>query len=51
MKKTFRFLLVFLFAFKTWADEGMWLPYLLGNKTYSEMVKKGLNFPKNNCIP
>jgi len=46
MKKTFRFLLVFLFVFKAWADEGMWLPYLLGNKTYSEMVKKGLKLSK-----
>lgn len=28
------------------ADEGMWLPSLLGNKVYNEMVKKGLKLTK-----
>ncbi|MBS1650730.1 MAG: S46 family peptidase [Bacteroidetes bacterium] len=28
------------------ADEGMWLPYLLGNKTYADMVKHGLKLTK-----
>lgn len=28
------------------ADEGMWLLYLLGDKTYQEMVKKGLKLSK-----
>lgn len=32
---------VFTF-FKSFADEGMWLPLLLGQQVYSEMVKKGL---------
>lgn len=38
-------LLLFL-PFFIFADEGMWLPYLLGNKAYSEMVKKGLKLTK-----
>lgn len=29
-----------------WADEGMWLPFLIGEKTYQEMVKKGLKLTK-----
>jgi hypothetical protein len=28
------------------ADEGMWLPYLLGEKVYREMVRKGLKLSK-----
>lgn len=28
------------------ADEGMWLPYLLGQKVYNDMVKKGLKLTK-----
>ncbi|GAB4203011.1 MAG: S46 family peptidase [Bacteroidia bacterium] len=28
------------------ADEGMWLPFLIGEKTYQEMVKKGLKLTK-----
>jgi len=28
--------------FKSFADEGMWLPLLLGQQVYSDMVKKGL---------
>ncbi|MCX8079910.1 MAG: S46 family peptidase [Bacteroidia bacterium] len=40
---TFFFL---FFPFFFIADEGMWLPYLLGNKTYGDMVKKGLKLTK-----
>ncbi len=28
------------------ADEGMWLPFLIGEKTYQDMVKKGLKLTK-----
>ncbi len=28
------------------ADEGMWLPYLLGQQVYNDMVKKGLKLTK-----
>jgi hypothetical protein len=28
------------------ADEGMWLPHLLGDKVYADMVKKGLKLTK-----
>ena len=28
--------------FRTYADEGMWLPMLLGQQVYNDMVKKGL---------
>ena len=31
---------------KTMADEGMWLPLLLGQQVYNEMVKKGLKLTK-----
>jgi hypothetical protein len=34
-------LIVGLF-FKSFADEGMWLPLLLGQQVYNDMVKKGL---------
>ena len=27
---------------RSYADEGMWLPMLLGEQVYKEMVKKGL---------
>ena len=31
---------------KTMADEGMWLPLLLGQQVYGDMVKKGLKLSK-----
>lgn len=31
---------------KTMADEGMWLPLLLGQQVYNDMVKKGLKLTK-----
>ena len=33
-------------VFKSFADEGMWLPLLLGEQVYNEMVKKGLKLTK-----
>ena len=38
--------LFFLLVFRTFADEGMWLPILLGQQVYSDMVKKGLKLTK-----
>ncbi len=32
---------------KTIADEGMWLPLLLGQQVYNDMVKKGLKLTKD----
>src|SRR6266478_9373455 len=37
--------LIVLF-FKSFADEGMWLPLLLGEQVYNDMVKKGLKLTK-----
>ncbi len=34
------------FLLKSFADEGMWLPLLLGQQVYSDMVKKGLKLSK-----
>lgn len=48
MKK--RLITLFLFisvAFKAAADEGMWLPLLLGQQVYNDMVKKGLKLSKD----
>lgn len=42
MKKTGFVLLMTLFVLRSYADEGMWLPMLLGEQVYKEMVKKGL---------
>ncbi|MGZ8559324.1 MAG: S46 family peptidase, partial [Chitinophagaceae bacterium] len=36
----------FLLFFKSIADEGMWLPLLLGQQVYNDMVKKGLKLTK-----
>ena len=35
------------FFFKSFADEGMWLPMLLGQQVYADMVKKGLTLSKD----
>jgi hypothetical protein len=37
----------FVLFFKSFADEGMWLPLLLGQQVYDEMVKKGLKLTKD----
>ncbi len=43
MKKFFiTGILVLTLAFRSIADEGMWLPMLLGKQVYGDMVKKGL---------
>jgi hypothetical protein len=47
MKKTFLAFVLFLsLAFRSAADEGMWLPMLLGQQVYNDMVKKGLKLSK-----
>ena len=38
--------LFYYFSFKIPADEGMWLPLLLGQQVYNDMVKKGLKLSK-----
>src|SRR5947209_15494316 len=43
MKRIFLgFFLCITLVFKAAADEGMWLPLLLGQQVYNDMVKKGL---------
>jgi hypothetical protein len=42
MKKIFIMVVFSLSLFKAQADEGMWLPMLLGKQVYADMVKKGL---------
>lgn len=39
--------LVIAFIFRSFADEGMWLPLLLGQQVYDKMVKKGLTLSKD----
>src|SRR3982751_1351575 len=47
MRKIFITLcLVVSIIFKAAADEGMWLPMLLGQQVYNDMVKKGLKLTK-----
>jgi len=47
MKKIFIALVLFVsFSIKALADEGMWLPLLLGQQVYNDMVKKGLKLTK-----
>jgi len=48
MKKRINIALVFAFLFNAAvkADEGMWLPMLLGQQVYDDMVKKGLKLSK-----
>lgn len=42
MKKLFIMVVFSISLFKAQADEGMWLPMLLGKQVYADMVKKGL---------
>src|SRR5258707_7307559 len=37
---------IFFLVLKSFADEGMWLPLLLGEQVYNDMVKKGLKLTK-----
>src|SRR5213075_684040 len=47
MRKLFiTIILVIVLFFKSFADEGMWLPLLLGQQVYNDMVKKGLKLTK-----
>jgi len=46
MKKIFILVALSLSLFKAKADEGMWLPMLLGQQVYNDMVKKGLKLTK-----
>ena len=47
MRKTLlTIFLSFALLFKAAADEGMWLPMLLGQQVYNDMVKKGLKLTK-----
>ena len=47
MKKIFLSLFLFFTLFKASADEGMWLPMLLGQQVYDDMVKRGLKLSKD----
>lgn len=46
MKKIILSLVLVASLFKAKADEGMWLPMLLGQQVYNDMVKKGLKLTK-----
>ncbi len=46
MKKIFVSVLLSFCLLKASADEGMWLPMLLGQQVYNDMVKKGLKLTK-----
>ena len=46
MKKLFFILFIALSFISVKADEGMWLVQLIGEKTYADMVKKGLKLTK-----
>jgi hypothetical protein len=45
-----KFIVTFVFSllivFRSFADEGMWLPLLLGQQVYNDMVKKGLKLTR-----
>lgn len=46
MKKCLLAFALTLSLFRTYADEGMWLPMLLGQQVYDNMVKRGLKLTK-----
>lgn len=46
MKKLFLSLALVVSLFRSYADEGMWLPMLLGKQVYNDMVKRGLKLTK-----
>jgi hypothetical protein len=46
MKKAFLAIALSISLFKASADEGMWLPMLLGEQVYNDMVKRGLKLTK-----
>ena len=47
MKKFFVSIVLSITLLKASADEGMWLPMLLGEQVYADMVKKGLKLTKD----
>ena len=46
MKKLLVIIILSISVFKASADEGMWLPMLLGQQVYQDMVKHGLKLSK-----
>ncbi len=46
MRKILVAIVLCLTLFRSYADEGMWLPLLLGQQAYNDMVKKGLKLSK-----
>lgn len=51
MRKVFiAFVLFVSLSLKALADEGMWLPLLLGQQVYNDMVKKGLKLTKEQLF-
>lgn len=46
MKKVFLGFFLIISLFRSYADEGMWLPMLLGKQVYNDMVKRGLKLTK-----
>src|ERR1700744_4029502 len=46
MKKIALLLVLLSVLLRSYADEGMWLPMLLGQQVYNDMVKKGLKLTK-----
>ncbi len=50
MKKILVSILLSLSLFKASADEGMWLPMLLGQQVYDDMVKRGLKLSKEQLF-
>ncbi|HRE50598.1 MAG TPA: S46 family peptidase [Flavitalea sp.] len=46
MKKLLVSLVLIVSMFRSYADEGMWLPLLLGKQVYDDMVKRGLKLSK-----
>lgn len=47
MKKFLLGIIICLTVFRSSADEGMWLPMLLGQQVYNDMVKHGLKLSKD----
>ena len=47
MKKFYVSILLVCTLLKSYADEGMWLPLLLGEQVYADMQKKGLKLTKD----
>ena len=50
MKKFFILVVLSISLFRAHADEGMWLPMLLGQQVYNDMVKKGLKLTKEQLF-